>query len=338
MKISFLVTYYNQRSYVKQSLESILAIEKTCDWEILVGDDGSTDGTLDVINEFVKSFPNNIFLYVTNKDEDNNFSSVKKASLNRLNILEKSKGDFFCILDGDDYYIDKNFLSDSIAIFSSRKDVSIVAFGYQIVSDGKVKKTVTLGDKKYLEIDTHAYLRDYYVPAGACVYKKECSNERMLFLKKNGFFDDNNILINNLNYGTMVALNRPIYAYRQVNNSVYSRMDFVEKSVLNVQGLGIDLDLINKSFEKDLFIRNSYSLLVLFFFKNIITDYLDSEKINKYLTESKKDSLCYQLLTYRTQSKENKRKIIKIISWLIIKQPHTFCKIIISYFFRGSSK
>ncbi len=338
MKISFLVTYYNQRNYVKQSLESILAIEKPCDWEILVGDDGSTDGTIDVINEFVKSFPNNIFLYVTNKDEDNNFSSVKKASLNRLNILGKSKGDFFCILDGDDYYIDKKFLSDSIAIFSSKKDVSIVAFGYQIVSDGKVKKTVTLGSKKYLEIDAHAYLRDYYVHAGACVYKKECSNERMFFLKKNGFFDDNNILINNLNYGTMVALNRPIYAYRQVNNSVYSRMDFVEKSVLNVQGLGIDLDLINKSFEKDLLIRNSYSLLVLFFFKNIITDYLDSEKINKYLTESKKDSLCYQLLTYRTQSKENKRKIIKIFFWLIIKQPHTFCRIMISYFFRGSSK
>ena len=50
MKISFLVTYYNQKEYVKPSLDSILAIEKPCDWEIIIGDDGSTDGTIEIIN------------------------------------------------------------------------------------------------------------------------------------------------------------------------------------------------------------------------------------------------------------------------------------------------
>lgn len=40
MKVSFLVTYYNQKEYVQQSLDSILAIEKPCEWEIIVGDDG----------------------------------------------------------------------------------------------------------------------------------------------------------------------------------------------------------------------------------------------------------------------------------------------------------
>ena len=46
-KISFLVTYYNQAQYVSQSLESILAIDfpDDCLYEILVGDDGSNDGT-----------------------------------------------------------------------------------------------------------------------------------------------------------------------------------------------------------------------------------------------------------------------------------------------------
>ena len=54
MKVSFLVTYYNQQDYVEESMNSILNIKKEFDWEILVGDDGSTDGTLEKIEEFVK--------------------------------------------------------------------------------------------------------------------------------------------------------------------------------------------------------------------------------------------------------------------------------------------
>ena len=53
MKVSFLVTYYNQREYVKQSMDSILAIDKPCDWEILVGDDGSSDGTIEEVNRYL---------------------------------------------------------------------------------------------------------------------------------------------------------------------------------------------------------------------------------------------------------------------------------------------
>ena len=53
MKISFLVTYYNQKKYVKQSMDSILAIDKPCDWEILVGDDGSTDGTDEEVKKYI---------------------------------------------------------------------------------------------------------------------------------------------------------------------------------------------------------------------------------------------------------------------------------------------
>ena len=72
MKVSFLVTYYNQKEYVKQSMDSILAIDKPCEWEILVGDDGSTDGTIDEINKYVKQFPDNIKLYIMPREVDMN--------------------------------------------------------------------------------------------------------------------------------------------------------------------------------------------------------------------------------------------------------------------------
>ena len=88
MKISFLVTYYNQKEYVKQSIESILAIEKPCDWEILVGDDGSTDGTIQEVKRYIEEYPDRIKMYVMPRENGKNYDSVKRASANRLNILE----------------------------------------------------------------------------------------------------------------------------------------------------------------------------------------------------------------------------------------------------------
>ena len=54
MKISFLVTYLNQETYVRQSMNSILTIEKPEEWEILIGDDGSLYRTRDKVDGYIQ--------------------------------------------------------------------------------------------------------------------------------------------------------------------------------------------------------------------------------------------------------------------------------------------
>ena len=51
MKISFLVTYYQQEKYVRESMESLLTLDKPEEWEILIGDDGSSDGTVEAARD-----------------------------------------------------------------------------------------------------------------------------------------------------------------------------------------------------------------------------------------------------------------------------------------------
>ena len=68
MKISFLVTYYQQEKYVQESMESLLALKKPPEWEILIGDDGSTDGTVEVAQTYVRQDPEHIRLFVMDRD------------------------------------------------------------------------------------------------------------------------------------------------------------------------------------------------------------------------------------------------------------------------------
>ena len=158
MKVSFLVTYYNQREYVKQSMDSILAIDKPCDWEILVGDDGSSDGTIEEVNRYVEQYPEKIKLYVMPRESEKKYDSVRRASANRLNILEKCSGDIFCTLDGDDFFCDIEFVKEAIEIFRENSDISVVAFGFKYFQETVFSRDYTLpSDMNYQIVDKTMY-------------------------------------------------------------------------------------------------------------------------------------------------------------------------------------
>lgn len=57
IKVSVCVMTYNQEKYIGQCLESLVTQETDFDFEIIVGDDFSTDGTRDVIQEYQKKYP-----------------------------------------------------------------------------------------------------------------------------------------------------------------------------------------------------------------------------------------------------------------------------------------
>ena len=315
MKVSFLVTYYNQKEDVKESMDSIIAIDKPCDWEILVGDDGSTDGTLEEINKYITQYSDHIKLFVMPRELDKEYDSVRRASANRLNLLEHSKGDIYCTLDGDDFYCDTKFIKEAIEIFEKNKDISIIAFGYKYVENG------ILGDDNILpvgvsrkRVDKKTFLKDFYLPAGGCVHRKCFGSTRIEYIKKLGFFDDNNIVINSLNYGEIYAVNRAIYAYRQTGESVYTSMNKLEQAILNVQGMDVDMRLIDDEFRKSIKRRYASSVIFMYIWRNKIGNIIGNDKLQKYEKgcENLRPSFCLNLLHYKSASIEEKREIKEI--------------------------
>lgn len=326
MKVSFLVTYYNQKEYVKQSLDSILSIDKPCDWEILVGDDGSSDGTIEEVNTYIERYPDNIKLYVMPREKGKKYDSVRRASANRLNILEHSTGNIFCTLDGDDYFCDTEFIKDTVNLFNKDENISIVAFGFKYVTDGIFGKSMLLPDKlKNKQVDKRTYMEHFYIHAGGCVYRKQFGKERIEYIKELGYFDDNNIVINSLNYGEMFAVNRAIYAYRQTGESVYTSMNALEQAVLNVQGMDVDIKLIDSELIEYIKKRYSLSVILMYIWRNKLLKVLGEEKCLKYEEGCKdlKPSYCYNLLHFNeldNRQKKNIRDFLKIRKKYTLKQ------------------
>lgn len=329
MKVSFLVTYYNQEQYVSKSIESILAIDKDFEWEILVGDDGSTDSTTSEIKKYIELYPNRIKLFVIPRELKARYHSVKRASENRLTLLEHAEGDFFCVLDGDDFYCDKYFVKQALQIFENDRNIATVAYGYCYFTNEELQKAVIIpeeGNKPY--VNKIGYLRDLYVHAGACVYRKAFGIERIREIKRIGYFDDNDIVINNLCYGEMVTVGRTIYAYRQTGFSVYTGMTYLEQAVLNVQGYDVDCN-IAPQFKEELLYRNRREILFTYFMRHRIKQSL-GEKWKLYVEESKtiSHSLVSSILDYDNLKREKKHFIDCLAFKLIWKYKKTTIEVL----------
>ena len=123
-KISICVTYYNQENFVKDSLNSILSIDFPCDYEVLVGNDGSTDNTGLLVDEYVNRYPDKIKHYIW--DRKSEYKSINRASMNRLNLAEKATGDYIIFMDGDDYFCDREFIKNALLKFQQYPNIQLM--------------------------------------------------------------------------------------------------------------------------------------------------------------------------------------------------------------------
>ena len=116
MKVSVLVTFYNQEDYVDEALQSVFDQKCDFDFEVLIGDDGSTDGTMAKLQEWKQKYPDRMEIYVMDREPGVKYNSSQRASRNRLNLLQYVKGEYFAYLDGDDFYIDDHKLQKQVEI------------------------------------------------------------------------------------------------------------------------------------------------------------------------------------------------------------------------------
>jgi len=131
MKISIAVPSYNYVQYIEACLGSIQK-QNYDNFEVLIADGGSTDGSLDIIQQFCEK--DNRFQLVSTQD-DGQADAIQCA-------FSKATGDIFCFLNADDCYLSQSAFDDVVDAFASYSHIDLVSFGgYFIDGAGKwIKK------------------------------------------------------------------------------------------------------------------------------------------------------------------------------------------------------
>ena len=142
-KISVLMITYNHARFIRQALDSVLAQKVDFSYEVVIGDDASPDGTGAILAEYAGKFPDRIRLLLRPKNIGMN--------ANLADTLAACRGEYVALLEGDDYWIDSEKLTQqagfldghpecvscfhNVIVFSD--DAGAVVEGYHAQPDGR---------------------------------------------------------------------------------------------------------------------------------------------------------------------------------------------------------
>lgn len=125
-QVSVIVICYNQRRTIGRALDSVLA-QQGCDYEVIIGDDASTDGTREVCLEYERRFPERVRLMPT--------APNKGVVDNYFDCLDAARGTYVADCAGDDYWIGSGRLADMCAALDRRPDANVVYTDFEILDE-----------------------------------------------------------------------------------------------------------------------------------------------------------------------------------------------------------
>lgn len=116
--ISVIVLTYNQEGTIAHALDSILSQKCSVPFEIVIGDDCSTDNTTNICEDYQRRFPEIIRLIVNKKN--------KGIVDNYYDCLLECRGKYIADCAGDDFWIDDRKLEKEVTILENDPSVTLV--------------------------------------------------------------------------------------------------------------------------------------------------------------------------------------------------------------------
>ena len=222
--IHILLSTYNGEKYLEEQLESLIN-QKGVEFKILVRDDGSTDGTIDILNKWQN---NGLLTWYSGE----NIGVVNSF----MDLLKKApKSDYYAFCDQDDVWL-PNKLEESLERIQkfSNEEPSLVCSDLIVVN--KDLNVIHKSMWEYMKLRPKLLVKFYY--AISCNLFTGCTMVFNNAAKELFFPATNNILMHDswlglkiiANNGNIGYIHKPLVLYRQHGNNVCG-VNYVNNSI-----------------------------------------------------------------------------------------------------------
>ena len=174
--VSVCIQTYQHKKFITSCIESVLMQKTAFPFEIIIGEDDSTDGTREICKDFAERFPDKIRLYFRSEKDKIYINGVKTGRFNFLSNLDAARGKFMALLDGDDRWIDENKLQKQVSWMETQPGMVISTHNvYWKKEKGEPFIPVHLNmadENRVLSLDD--LLEKYFLHMSAIVFLKQC--------------------------------------------------------------------------------------------------------------------------------------------------------------------
>lgn len=244
-RVSVMIPTYNQAQYLREAVSSALD-QDYLNLEVIVSDDCSTDGTGDVMLEYLSD---KRVTYVANP------VNVGKAENYRNLLYKYATGEWVIMLDGDDYFIDRHFISTAIREVANQDKIVAVIAGYETSG--------SLEEHRYLPSLDIGILHGYELfldfkntpfGHGSVLYRRAVAL-RIGFYRFDIESDDYESFLRLFLHGSVIVLNRVVYVWRQHGGNISGNMEisrcinnlkFIDEPYAHALNLGYDRKVLSR--------------------------------------------------------------------------------------------
>lgn len=226
-KVSMLIISYNEKNFLSRAISSSIA-QTYANKEIIVGDDGSNDGSI----EFIKELGDSIRFFIMRRDNSPVIPSIRVSNVIKRGIKE-SVGKYFTILSGDDYYTDPHMIEEAVNYLEGHPDYAAYIYGFTRVNEmeQEIDKHISRKQSRWMYWSgdyTHISCFVFRTPKDETLLDRMCDDTGLEFVLAQ---------IGKWKFSEKVTL-----AYRQREKSIQHDADLVELAILEAM---IYQDILN---------------------------------------------------------------------------------------------
>ena len=249
MKVTVLVTTYNHEKFIAQALDSVLMQRTNFDYDVVVIEDYSTDGTRSIVIDYQRAYPDRIRLVLAQTNERSNRTLARE--------FQASAARYIAWLDGDDFWTSPHKLQKQVDFMEAHSEYSLCFHNVRVFyEDGSRKSWNHNRDDQQVDLT----LEDLWVsnPIAGCspMFRKDLVGEIPDWYCTN-IWGDWPLYILSAQRGKIGYLDEVMGAYRVHSGGLWSGLSDSEKQEKFIEFYGIMNE--NLDFEYDQIISTMIS-------------------------------------------------------------------------------
>lgn len=215
--VSVIMLTYNHENYIAQAIESVLMQETKLRYELIIGDDASTDRTPEIVRGYAEKYPDIIVPVLREKNLG--------ASRNNWDILQRTKGCCLAALEGDDFWLDSHKLQRQYDFLAKHPEYVACCAKCVIVDENGApnytKSPAFVWNKRVYTMED--YLDRWKLPGHSStmlsrnIYRNMASSECEIIFTAHESVADKTVTLLRLSHGSVYCENKIVSAYRYVN-------------------------------------------------------------------------------------------------------------------------
>ncbi len=218
---SIMIATYNQPEYIIKAVQSCL--DQTYDnFEVVVGDDSTND---DNYNALLPFFKNPKFKYFRNKENIGRVKNYRKL------LYDYAIGNWAMMLDGDDYYIDNNYLAEAAKWIEKNENIVMVMAGHLLIDENKnTKTTLPITQENIIHSGKNIFFESLKIGQhSTCIYNRKLAME-LNFYSLNSMGTDTDGLMRLSLHGNVVYLKNIVVIWLlHTENNTFKASDAIKQ-------------------------------------------------------------------------------------------------------------